>query len=62
VGRQATDGEEVVRGRQEALKAQKGTMMPKVGGKKFPYTTAGKKAAKQAKMSASKPKGKKRGK
>jgi hypothetical protein len=36
--------------------------MPKVGKMKFPYTTAGKKAAKQARASASPAKGKKRAK
>jgi len=64
VGEQATYGEEVDR-RDEAHQAQKGTIMPNVGGKKYPYTKAGMKAASKArsKMTAgSKKKATKRGK
>lgn len=64
MGQPATDGEEVVR-REEALEAQKGTIMPNVAGKKYPYTKAGMKAASKArsKMTAgTKKKATKRGK
>lgn len=64
VGQPATDGKEVVR-RDKAHQAQKGTIMPNVGGKKYPYTKAGMKAASKARSkmtSGTKKKATKRGK
>ena len=57
MGKRTQDSPQVDRGR-EAQEAQKGAIMPKVGGKKYPYTKAGKAAAKKAAKSKM---GKKRG-
>ena len=45
VGKQTTHGPQMVRRAEEA----KGTIMPMVNGKKYPYTKSGKAAAKKAK-------------